>query len=90
LNLDYAVIQGWQAINKLNAVRAAYGRAVDVRIKHVEALALLTSLSPEKSAEEICREFEIETSREMLQRNTLLQDQHRGAVHVQEVAPSQD
>jgi beta-ureidopropionase len=90
LNLDYAVIQGWQDINKLNAVRAAYGRAVDVRIKHVEALALLRSLSTEKSAQEICREFEIETSREMLKRNTLLQERHRGALHVQEVAPRQD
>ena len=77
LNLDYAVIQGWQDINKLAAVQEKYRREVAVRTKHVEALSLLQSLSPERSTVDICQEFGIETSRQMLQRNTALQNRHR-------------
>lgn len=77
LNLDYVVIQGWQDIAKLDDLRAQYGRKVAIKVKHVEALALLASLSPQRSAREMAREFGIETSFAMLGRNTVLQKQHR-------------
>jgi predicted amidohydrolase len=77
LHLDYSVIQGWQEIDKLDAVRVKYGRDVAVKVNHVEALALLASLSPQRTTRDIVSEFKLETSRDMLQRNTELQVRHR-------------
>jgi beta-ureidopropionase len=77
VNLDYAVVQGWQMINKLDEVRRRYGRQVNVKIKHVEAWGMLESLSPDVSIAQVLREFELETSSQMLARNTRLQDARR-------------
>jgi len=77
INLDIAVIQSVAEIRKLERVRAKYGRKVHVRIKHVEAWASLESLSPDVSIPEVLTEFGIETSNDMLDRNTKLQDAKR-------------
>lgn len=77
INLDVAVVQGWQTINRLEEVRAKYGRHVNIRIKHVEAWAKIESLSEKTSIAEILREFELETSNEMLARNESLQNARR-------------
>lgn len=72
INLDVDVIQGWQDINKLDAVRAKYGRRVNVTMKHDEAWAMVESLGS-KSIKDIFAEFKIESSLEMLDRNAKLQ-----------------
>ena len=77
MNLDTAVIQSVVEIRKLEPVRAKYGRKVLVKIKHVEAWASIESLSPEVSIPEVLAEFGIETSNDMLARNTGLQDARR-------------
>lgn len=77
LNLDYAVVQGGRDIAKLDDLRARYGREIALKVKHVEALALLASLSPRRSTREMLREFGIESSGDMLRRNTALQKQQR-------------
>ena len=79
INLDFAVLQGWQMINKLDEVRSRYGRKVNVKIKHVEAWALLESLSPDVSIPDVLQQFGLETSSQMLERNTALQDAKRPA-----------
>ena len=50
---------------------------VNVRIKHVEAWAAIESLSPDVSIPDVLTEFGIETSNDMLDRNTRLQDEKR-------------
>ena len=77
INLDRAVIQSMGEIRKLEKVRAKYGDRVHVKILHVEALASIESLSPDVSVSEVLKEFGIETSVDMIARNTGLQDAKR-------------
>jgi len=77
VNLDVAVVQTVSDIRKLEAVRAKYGRRFNVRIRHVEAWALIEGLSDEISVPQVLAEFGIETSRQALARNTALQDAAR-------------
>ena len=77
INLDVAVVQGYQYMQKLEQARAKYGRRINVKTKHVEAWAALESLSADVSVPEILKEFDIETSRDMLARNTRLQNDKR-------------
>lgn len=79
VNLDVAVVQGYQYMKKLDQARAKYGRKINVKTKHVEAWAALESLSSDLSVPDILREFGIETSNEMLARNTKLQNAKRNA-----------
>lgn len=77
INLDIAVIQGWQSIAKLEQIRDKYGRMVNVKLRHDEALGSVESLSPEVSIPDLLKEFDLETSNEMLARNTTLQKRKR-------------
>lgn len=77
LNLDVAVVQGWTYMKRIDQARAKYGRKIDVRTKHVEAWARIESLSPDISVPVLLKEFELETSHEMLARNARLQDAKR-------------
>jgi predicted amidohydrolase len=77
VNLDFAIVQGWQMINKFDQVRRRYGRQINVKIKHEEAWGMLESLSPDVSIPQVLKEFGMETSSEMLARNTRLQDSRR-------------
>ena len=77
INLDVAVVQGYEFMKKLDKAREKYGRKIDVRTKHVEAWAAIESLSSDVSVGEILHEFGIQSSNEMLARNTKLQDERR-------------
>ena len=77
INLDVAVVQGYQYMRKLDRARAKYGRRINVKTKHVEAWAALESLAADVSVPKILKEFDIETSRDMLARNTQLQNAKR-------------
>ncbi|MFC1713821.1 carbon-nitrogen hydrolase family protein [Candidatus Poribacteria bacterium] len=77
INLDKAVIQSVKEIRKLEKIRAKYGRKFHIKIKHVEAWASIEGLSADISVPEALKEFGIETSNEMLSRNTKLQDAKR-------------
>ena len=77
LNLDVAVVQTHQNIKKLDAVQAKYGRAVDIKVHHVEAWARIESRSPEVSVPNVLKEFGLETSDEMFARETKRQDAAR-------------
>ncbi len=66
-------------INKLDEVRRRYGRKVNVKIKHVEAWGMVESLSPEVSIPAVLKEFDLETSSQMLARNASLQNEKRPA-----------
>lgn len=76
INLETQIVQGWQDIRKLEAAREKYGRQIDVRIKHVEAVAAVESLG-EVPVRDVLREFSIQTSVEMLNANAKLQNEHR-------------
>ncbi len=77
INLDVAVVQGYQYMRKLDRARAKYGRKINVRTKHVEAWAAVESLSADVSVPQLLAEFGVETSHEMLARNTRIQDARR-------------
>lgn len=77
VNLDTAVIQGWENIRLLDKVRAKYGRKVNVKTKHAEAWAALEGRSADVSVPEILKEFGIKTSNEMLANVTKLQNERR-------------
>lgn len=77
LNLDVAVVQTHAQIDKLDAVRAKYGRSLAITVQHVEAFARLESRSPDVRVSDVLREFELETSHDMLSRETKLQDASR-------------
>ncbi|WP_165701528.1 carbon-nitrogen hydrolase family protein [Crateriforma conspicua] len=77
LNLESAVIQGWQEIAKLERAVTKYGRGVKMTVKHDEAWALIESLDDSIDVDSVLEEFSIETSRDMLMRNTRLQNQSR-------------
>lgn len=77
INLDIAVVQGYQFMRKLEQARAKYGRKINVKTKHVEAWAALESLAGDVTVPEILKEFDIETSCDMLARNTRLQNERR-------------
>ena len=68
------MIQDWEHTGLLDKVQAKYGRHVSVETKHVEAWAALESRSPDVSVPEILKEFALETSNQMLARNTRLQN----------------
>lgn len=80
INLDVAVVQTYRNINKLDDLRARYGRAVDIRVQHVEAWARIESRSPDVSIPDLLREFELETAEEMFARETVRQDELRRTV----------
>lgn len=63
INLDVAVVQGWQAIGRLEDIRAKYGRKVTVKIKHVEAWGAIESLSADIAAHDVLREFGLDLQR---------------------------
>lgn len=79
LNLNVAVVQTVPYIRRLEAARAKYGRLLNVRIKHVEAWALVETLSEDLPVHDILAEFDIPTSAEFLAENTRRQDAARGA-----------
>ena len=79
LNLNVAVVQTVVHIRRLEAARQKYGRLLRVRVKHVEAYALVESLSEDLPVHDVLAEFDIPTSAEFLAENTRRQDAARGA-----------
>jgi len=61
LNLDYQVLHIDYNVERVDAVKRKYGPAVEIETASPEAMYLLTSHHPRRSAEQIVREFKLET-----------------------------
>jgi predicted amidohydrolase len=79
LNLDFAVVQTMDQLHKVENMSKKYGRAFRIRILHVEALAMVESVSPEISVAQALKEFDIPTAKEMLANSTREQNARRPA-----------
>ncbi|RMF38152.1 MAG: carbon-nitrogen hydrolase family protein [Planctomycetota bacterium] len=77
INLDVAVVQTHRNIAKLDEVAKKYGRAINIKVQHVEAWARLESRSSEVTVTDVLKEFGLETARQMFARETKLQDAAR-------------
>ncbi len=77
INLDVAVVQGVSNIAKFRKIQKKYGRRFRFRVLHVEALALIESLSADVSVPTVLKEFGIVTSKEMIPASTRAQDARR-------------
>ena len=61
--------------DKFRAIRAKYGPGVEIEVHQAEAFCLLASRRPDRTVEQIIREFQLETLRDYLARSVARRDQ---------------
>ena len=76
INLDYAVLHLDSNHEKFRAIRKKYGSQVGIEVLSPEALFLLTSDHPDRSVEDIIREFELERLDDYFDRSRRVRRDH--------------